>query len=63
MEVTWGFVTAVSPGVEVRFPGDQFDVPIGLKADGLSLSVDDKVALVRLGSGGGWCILAVVAST
>ena len=62
MEVRWGEVTSVSP-VEVRFAGDSTDRPVGLKADGLTLATNDKVALLRLGSTGGWFIVAKVVTT
>lgn len=62
MEVTWGEVTSVSP-VEVRFAGDTVDVPVALKTSGLTLATNDKVALLKLGSSGGWMIVAKVATT
>jgi len=63
MEVRWGEVTQVTPSVEVRFAGDSTDRPVGLKADGLTLATNDKVALLRLGSTGGWMIVAKVVTT
>lgn len=62
MEVTWGVVQSTSP-VEVRVAGDTTDTPVGLKADGLSLTIGDKVALLKLGSTGGWMIVAVAVAT
>ena len=63
MEVTWGEVVQVSPTVEVRIAGDAIDRPVGLKADGLTLATNDKVALLRLGSTGGWMIVAKVVAS
>lgn len=62
MEVTWGVVQSVSP-VEVRFAGDTTDTAVGLQADGLSLTTSDKVMLAKLGSTGGWAIIAVLVAT
>ena len=62
MELTWGEVIALSP-LTVRFAGDSADTPVTLKASGLTLATNDKVALARLGATSGWCVMfKVVAS-
>ena len=53
---TWGVVTAISPAVQVRFAGDSTDVTLALGNDAYTPTVNDKVALDKLGSTGGWCI-------
>ena len=55
MEVSWGFVTQVSP-LEVRFAGDSGDSPV-LKADHVTVSDGDRVALIKLGSSDGWLVI------
>ena len=62
MEVTWGQVTSISP-VLVRIAGDSSDTAVALKQSGLSLATSDKVALIKLGTTGGWCIVCKVAAT
>ena len=62
MEVTWALVTSISP-VEVRFPGDTADTPIGKKLSGVTLATNDIVALAKTGTYDGWVILGKVIDT
>lgn len=50
MDTSWALVTAVTPEVQVRFPGDTADVTVALKNSGLTLATNDKVAMDRRGS-------------
>lgn len=62
-EVSWALVTSVSP-VEVRFVGDAADTPIGWILDHVTgLGTSDKVALAKLGSDDGWCIIGIAVRT
>jgi len=60
-EANWGQVTSVSP-LEVRFAGDTIDIPVTLNLTTYSSpATGDMVALLRLGSVDGWCVLGKVA--
>ena len=61
-EVHWGVVQSLAP-TTVRFAGDTADVPVALKSSALSLTVGDKVALVKLGVRDGWCVAFVIGVT
>ena len=63
MEVTWGVVQSIGSPVEVRIAGDTTDTPVGLQSDALTLATSDKVMLAKLGSTGGWAIVAVMVAT
>ena len=49
-DVAWGLVTQVSPSVEVRFAGDTLDVQVVKKNADVTLSTNDTVALLKVGS-------------
>jgi hypothetical protein len=47
----------------VRIVGDTVDVPIALKNDDLTLTVNDKVLLAKAGRRDGWVIVCVIGVT
>ena len=62
-EVTWGEVTQISPSVEVRLVGDSADTPVALKIDGVTLAVNDKVAVAKAGAVGGLFIIGKLVAS
>ena len=60
MENTWGIVQSATT---VRLAGDSTDVPVALKNDALTLTIGDKVAMVKLGSRDGWCVAFKMGAT
>jgi len=62
MDSTWGQVTQLSP-VLVRVAGDTVDIPVRLKANGLTLATSDKVLLVRAGRPDSWVIACRIVDT
>ena len=62
MDSTWGLVTQLSP-VLVRVAGDTVDIPVRLKANGLTLATNDKVLLVRAGRPDSWVIVCRIVAT
>ena len=63
MQLRWAEVTQITPSVEVRFVGDNTDIPVALKIDGYTATVNDKVMMARLGSSAGWVIVGELVST
>lgn len=59
MVVTWGKVTSTSP-VQVTFAGDTSGTTVGLRDDGYTVTLNDKVMLVKVGAQ--WIILGKVVA-
>lgn len=48
--ITWALVTQLSPSVQVRFPGGAVDVDVASVNADLTLALNDKVVMMRVGA-------------